>query len=82
MPFFLQPFGYFSIKYSFDLQLSGSVTYSASFDFFLYAAFLSIVHVESMFSELSPTAFLLLMSVQKLGFWCQIVPIDPCLFLF
>lgn len=45
-------------------------------------SFLSIVHVKNRFSGPCTAAFLLLMSVQKLGYWCQIVPIDPCLFLF
>ena len=40
------------------------------------------MHLENKFSRLWTIAFLLLVSGQKLGYWCQIVPIDLCLFLF
>lgn len=70
----------FSTNEFFYLTFNASI-YSASFNFLLCPTLLSIVHLKSIFSVLQAVIFLLLMSWQKLGYWCQIEGIDPNLFL-
>lgn len=79
MPFFLLVIFHQILFWCLALSIG---IYSASFNFLLCPVFLSIVHLENRFSGSCTIAFLFLKSGLKLGYWCQIVLIDPCLFLF